>query len=346
MSCKILIQCQGFSNSILDLEPGVYTMGSDPDNSIQLPLPGVEGFHGELEVTEDGRLIVRDAGSMSGLTIQGEPVTESVLTSSYPLCIGDAQIFYQPPPSLAPSEHSALRPILQPDADEPATWWAALPGTLLYPFVSVLFVLFIVVGIYFNLPFGLGLIGSIGGLALLGSLVFVMMNTVASAAGGESAYSLGNFVEFSLADSFESLVQYIALTLVCMGPTILIDIGYEGDETTKAWLLILTFVLGSAYIPIPFLALSLTGSLSVLNPVFVFKSLLRIPGPVILMAVLLILINVGNEILIATLAKPEGFGSQFIPGSFLSVIYFCLLNAWCRALGLMYYYYEKRLNWI
>ncbi len=346
MSCKILIQCEGFSNSVLDLEPGVYTMGSDPDNSIQLPLPGVEGFHGELEVTEDGRLIVRDAGSMSGMTIQGEPVTESVLSSSHPLIIGEAQIFYQPPPSLDPSEHSAARPILQPDADEPATWWAALPGTLLYPFVSVLFVLFIVVGIYFNLPFGLGLIGSIGSLALLGSLVFVMMNTVASAAGGESAYSLGNFVEFSLADSFESLVQYIALILVCMGPSILVNMGYEGDEMSKAGLIILTMIFGSIYIPIPFLALSLTGSLSVLNPVFVVKSFLRIPGPVILMAVLLILINVGNEILIATLAKPAGFGSQFIPGSFLTVIYFCLLNAWCRALGLMYYYYEKRLNWI
>jgi hypothetical protein len=64
------------------------------------------------------------------------------------------------------------------------------------------------------------------------------------------------------------------------------------------------------------------------------------------MAVLLIFINVGNEMLIATFAKPEGFGSQFIPGSILSVIYYCLLNAWCRALGLMYYYYEKRLNWI
>lgn len=321
-------------------------MGSDADNSIQLPLPGVEGFHGELEVTEDGRLIARDAGSMSGMTIQDEPVTESVLSSSHPLSIGEAQIFYQPPPSAAPSKYNSILPVQEADADEPATWWAALPGTLLYPFVSVLFVLFIVVGIYFNLPFGLGLIGFIGSLALLGSLVFTMMNTVASAAGGESPYSLSNFVEFSLADSFESLVQYIALIVVCMGPAIFVNMGYDGEETSKAWLLILTMILGSVYLPIPFLALSLTGSLSVLNPVFVIKSFLRIPGPVILMAVLLILINVGNEILIATFAKPEGFGSQFIPGSFLSVIYFCLLNAWCRALGLMYYYYEKRLNWI
>ncbi len=347
MSCRILIQCEGFENSILDLEPGVYTLGSAPDNSIQLPLPGVEEFHGELEITEDDRVLVRDAGSMSGMMINGEPITESVLTSSHPLCLGEAMISYQPSAASAPDAPSPAQSYLQTEeTDEPATWWAALPGALAYPIISTLVVAFIFIGIFLNLPFGFGIFGFIARVILFGSLVFIMMNTVSSAAGGESAYSLGNFVEFSLSDSYEALLQYIGLILVCMGPMILIDIGYEGDETQRAMLILLAFALGSLYLPIPFLALSLTGSLSVLNPVFVIKSFMRIPGPAILMAFLLMVINTGDAILMRMYVEVDGFGSGFITGSLVSIIYYCLLNAWCRALGLMYHYYQRRLNWV
>lgn len=349
MSCRILVQCEGFENSVLDLEPGVYTIGSDPDNSIQLPLPGVEGFHGELEITEDGRTLVRDAGSMSGMMIDGEPVTESVLTSSHPLILGDARIYYQPPVSSPPSTATRIHSPSFSKTDEPSTWWAALPGTIAYPFVSVLFLPFIFIAAFLNFPFGLGLLGLLATIVLNGSLVYIMLNTVATGASGESPFSLSSFVEFSLEESAHALFQYTGLLIVCMGPAFIVGVVWQGDDALRGLLFLLAVGLGSLYLPIPFLALSLTGSLSVLNPVFVIRSFLRIPGPICFMAFLLILINVGNEALVIGIGNSLGNRAVFeliFIGTIHSVLYYCVLNIWCRALGLMYYYYEDRLNWV
>lgn len=348
MSCRILVQCEGFENSILDLEPGVYTIGSDPENSIQLPLPGVEGFHGELEITEDNRALARDAGSMSGMMIDGEPVTESILTSSKPLTLGDAKIFYQPPVSPHPSTSARIHSPSFSEPDEPATWWAALPGTVAYPFISVLFVPFIFIAAFLNFPFGLGVLGLIATIVLNGSLVYIMLNTVSTGASGESPFSLGSFVEFSMEESAQALFQYTGLLIVCMGPAFIIGVVWQGDDALRGLLFLLAVGLGSLYLPIPFLALSLTGSLSVLNPVFVIRSFLRIPGPVSFMAFLLILINVGNEALVIGIGNSLGNRGMFelmFLGTIHSVMYYCVLNMWCRALGLMYHYYQNRLNW-
>ena len=134
-----------------------------------------------------------------------------------------------------------------------------------------------------------------------------------------------------------------------MGPAFIVGVVCQGDDALRGLLFLLAVGLGALYLPIPFLALSLTGSLSVLNPVFVIRSFLRIPGPICFMAFLLILINVGNEALVIGIGNSLGNRAVFeliFIGTIHSVLYYCVLNIWCRALGLMYYYYEDRLNWV
>lgn len=62
------------------LEPGINRFGSDPANEIVLDAPGIPGLAGTIELSDDGTVVARAAAGAE-VTVNGEPMAESVLHS-------------------------------------------------------------------------------------------------------------------------------------------------------------------------------------------------------------------------------------------------------------------------
>ncbi len=133
---KLEICGPGKEPRIHDIVPGVYSIGSDEDNRIMLPSPGISPSHALLVIREDS-LSVEDLGSESGTFVDGVVVKgmqplipgQSVTIGQFALILRDGSAApAAPTPVLeempavepAPAPTPALKPEHEP-APEPAT---------------------------------------------------------------------------------------------------------------------------------------------------------------------------------------------------------------------------------
>ena len=385
MSCKILVKNQDEEYARYELEPGVYSIGSSSDNQISLPLPGVEAFHAEIEISADGRVFVRDAGSKAGLMVNGEPISESTLPISSKLQIGSAvfqieeqeikevvEAYYEfsssgkiayPARGTEAPIHQASKRSKEPEA---ASWGASFFPSLAYPFANNVYLVLIGLAIILNLPIRTD-VWEVDLMIVLVPwyfLIGIFFNTVHFATENIPAkdVSLGNHMESSGDDTefVGSSLDYeyamfnsenfkvCVMFLLCLGPAMCINIFYQAPEWKVNFYTCIASVVGALYLIIPLLALSMTHSLDTLNPIFVVRSFFRIPGLVSIMGLCLVGIIFGNFLfgfLIWTLFKNASLNVLVIIGMAHSSVFYYCLLVWCRMLGLMYYYHEDELNW-
>jgi DNA-binding NtrC family response regulator len=76
----------------LSLEPGLWPVGSHPENTVLLRDPCVSRFHCRLHLRDDGRLWLRDLGSRNGTFVDGLRVAEAELSPGAVLRVGDTSL--------------------------------------------------------------------------------------------------------------------------------------------------------------------------------------------------------------------------------------------------------------
>lgn len=87
-SGKVINQSFPFGDAIV--------LGSSAECDVQLDEEGVNARHAEIRL-QDGGLLLRDFGSVTGTLLNGEPVTESVLASGDEIRIGTCRFMLQAP---------------------------------------------------------------------------------------------------------------------------------------------------------------------------------------------------------------------------------------------------------
>jgi len=136
-TAKLEIRRPDHDPSGFEIEPGIYTIGSDPDCTIRLNRPDVEGRHAILTLRDDGAWI-EDLGSgtlLSGEPVRGraavgtgEPIRISIFTLllTLPNAIMDAPAAIlpgpvpMPPPMPPPGPAPVSPPVVPPPPEPPA----------------------------------------------------------------------------------------------------------------------------------------------------------------------------------------------------------------------------------
>ena len=92
---KVLLQ-DGSSIRRFHLPVGEHLVGSAPEASVSLDLPGVSRRHAQLRVLSDGGVVVTDLGSKNGTFVAGRPVREAAVAGFTVLAFGSVQALLQP----------------------------------------------------------------------------------------------------------------------------------------------------------------------------------------------------------------------------------------------------------
>jgi DNA-binding NtrC family response regulator/pSer/pThr/pTyr-binding forkhead associated (FHA) protein len=92
---KVLLQ-DGSSLRRFHLPAGEHLVGSAPEASVSLDLPGVSRRHASLKVLPDGGVVVTDLGSKNGTFVAGRPVREAAVAGFTVLAFGAVQALLQP----------------------------------------------------------------------------------------------------------------------------------------------------------------------------------------------------------------------------------------------------------
>jgi DNA-binding NtrC family response regulator len=92
---KVLLQ-DGSSLRRFHLPAGEHLVGSAPEASVSLDLPGVSRRHASLKVLSDGGVVVTDLGSKNGTFVAGRQVGEAAVAGFTVLAFGAVQALLQP----------------------------------------------------------------------------------------------------------------------------------------------------------------------------------------------------------------------------------------------------------
>ncbi len=120
MPAKLEIQRPGHDPSVFEIAPGVYTIGRDPDCTIQLNHSDVEGRHAILTLRANGAWI-EDLGS--GTLLAGKPVNgRAAVVSGVPIRISDFTLLLTLVHGVAveASETGRRAPVVEPPPPVPA----------------------------------------------------------------------------------------------------------------------------------------------------------------------------------------------------------------------------------
>jgi hypothetical protein len=118
----------------------------------------------------------------------------------------------------------------------------------------------------------------------------------------------------------------------------------ERSAERRAWnapgpLLYVLMFLGLGYMPMALLGLILYRSYAALSPVFVFKSIAKVPQEVMLAYGLLLIAEIGFFTASRTQLVP------FVGGLIGAAVWLYFMMVQMRVLGIMYFYNQKRLGW-
>jgi len=93
---KLLVVSGGLQGREFILDKDAFTIGSSPDNDLQLPDDTVSKGHCEIEMTPDDGYVVRDVGSTNGTYVNGVRVSEAYLGQGTEIQLGKARIVFCP----------------------------------------------------------------------------------------------------------------------------------------------------------------------------------------------------------------------------------------------------------
>jgi hypothetical protein len=94
---KLIINARGRPQQVLELDPGLYSLGRALACDIHLDDPSVSGRHCEI-VIESGGIVVKDLKSTNGTFINGRPIDESIFLCDQVLTVGTVRITQEAAP--------------------------------------------------------------------------------------------------------------------------------------------------------------------------------------------------------------------------------------------------------
>lgn len=118
-----LYKLKGTSGSVINQSFPLgesFVLGSSADCQVRIEDPGVAPHHAEITMADGNALLLKDLGSQSGTFVNGEAVTEAMLSSGDEIHIGSCRWMLQAP---------GLRPerVLTADVVKKASFdWARL----------------------------------------------------------------------------------------------------------------------------------------------------------------------------------------------------------------------------
>ena len=207
--------------------------------------------------------------------------------------------------------------------------WVLVAGTLLFGIVAFF-------RHYNIIPF----VGAILGFIISGYLASYLLKIISHSADGE--HEVPDYPDFD--DFWDSIIEpalkVAGVTVLPVVPAIAYYFLAHPELGIKDPIVIALFFSGLFFIPMCLLAVSISDSLAVINPLFIIPAIIKVFGSYVVASGLLVTIVV----LELTLKKP--FASIPVFGYFIEwflVLYFIMLEA--RVIGLVYYSNRERLNW-
>ena len=91
---KLVVNPSTTGSREFPLGPGAYYAGRGFENNIKIEDPSVSNAHAQI-IVEQGRVIIKDLGSMNGTYINGLPVKEAVLHAGESLRLGAVELVFQ-----------------------------------------------------------------------------------------------------------------------------------------------------------------------------------------------------------------------------------------------------------
>lgn len=361
------IEGEGLAPLQVELEPGQYAFGSAAENALIIEHPTLSLHHGDLTVQDDGRLVVADAGSETGLWVDGEPVAQAVIAPGQSFQAGGlrftlaAPVQVPLPPRLGVASSSPKNlsknapPVSKPP---PATFLGEIPDALAYPFRGEAYLYIVVVMALFIFQYFLSRVGmflgpAIGLLNLLIELVIgcylflLWQQVVATTVNGDDRFP--DFPQISLdwGENFSLFLQYVALVMICFLPVFIVRFLNALGMGLPAWSLTAGGVFGFLYFPMAFLGYILTDSLAVLRPDFIIRSIWRRPGDYLVVVGLLAL-SVKAGVMLDASVTAFSFPPllRVLISSVTGGIGLYFIFVWMRLLGLFYRRNRDRLAWV
>lgn len=95
-----LYKLKGTSGSVINQSfplGETFVLGSSADCQLRIEEPGVASHHAEITMVDGNTLILKDLGSQSGTFVNGEAVTEAMLSSGDEIHIGSCRWMLQAP---------------------------------------------------------------------------------------------------------------------------------------------------------------------------------------------------------------------------------------------------------
>lgn len=370
---KLRVITEGFQQSELALNEGVFRVGRTEDNDWCIPHPSVSSHHCELTYSQ-GALRVRDNGSTNGTFLDGNPVVQATVAAGQRLKFGDVEVEFEvlapvglqmasglkvrqhepkPPPTDSASDEPAFQKRYAPTLSEPTTaelglpdtFFKSLPSAFSYPIKGDAWLLLVLGTVFFGLldlaKIFSGLAGLGVGLFGTGYLYSFVQSIIASTGMGDRRGP--EWPEFSdwWSDILTPAFQFTFTTVVVFLPAILCVIF--APEGLKL-LAIPLGILGVLYLPMGFLAVAMLDSVFALNPMLIVPSIVKVlKGYLIACLALGLVLGVQYGIqFVAEVAIPIPVVPALIGGA----ISFYFITVMARMLGLLYYYHKDELGWV
>jgi hypothetical protein len=236
------------------------------------------------------------------------------------------------------TECQPLQPRLERAESSPG-FFVSLPRALLYPFQGSGFILLIAGTAFFYILGRLPLIG----LIVTGYLFAYAKSIITSTADGRK--DPPDWPDFSdwKDDILVPYAQLLALVVVCFGPAFIIGLWHPGTETEARIAYFAALGLGALFAPMGMLALAMFDTVSVLNPIALTWSILRVPLHYLVAAAAFEAVLVLYWFAASAIESlmPVPFLPQLI-SSFLNLYVICV---GMRILGLLYMSNQDRFGW-
>jgi hypothetical protein len=240
------------------------------------------------------------------------------------------------------------------DAEPEPDFFRLLPQAFRYPVQGNGLILLVAGTVVFGLlSFAQRFAGFAGPYGAVAALIIAVFMTgylfnyakrvVATSAAGEAEVpdwpDFGNWTD----DILMPCGQLIALLVLTFGPAMILRWWQPGGEVLGRVAFITALGLGALFAPMALLALSMFDSITVLNPVALAWSILRIPLRYLVAAAAFEIVTVGwfySEGLLRWLLPVP-----LLPGVISSLFSFYALLVGMRILGLLYFSNKEQLGW-
>jgi hypothetical protein len=220
-------------------------------------------------------------------------------------------------------------------------------GAFRYPFIkqavfllaaATLFYTLVDYLVAYSFGFGWGL-----ALAATGYWFASIRNIILSSGQGEDEVPAWPEVSSVWDDLLRPALECIALVLVAFGPAMIGDRLLSTSAPEARLLLVPLISLGCFYFPMALLGIAMLDSLAALNPVFILRSIFRVPVAYLaacaLTAVAIGVGLVGDELL-------RRIWIPLLPALVSNFVSIYLAMVVARILGLLFYFKRDRLGWV